>query len=74
MDKPRIYGVLVHVEGYPDSEVALAERIRRTLETHPTLSLRVEGVVAREVAREDLENFAELMTDVWTEMDGPARS
>lgn len=46
--EPNHYTVVVALRGFPESTDALADRVRRTLETHPTLSLRVDEVVAKE--------------------------
>lgn len=67
--EPKLFCVLVQVEGYPESEAELAERVRRTLETHPTLSFRVEAVVAKEVPAGEREEFAAMMVEARSQMD-----
>jgi hypothetical protein len=45
---PKHYVAVVALRGYPESTDELASRIRSCLETHPTLSLRVDEVAAGE--------------------------
>ncbi len=44
--EPTYYEVTVQIRGYAESTAALAQRVRAALETHPTLSLRVDAVDA----------------------------
>lgn len=45
---PKSYVVTVTLRGYPESVEELARRVRGCIETHPTLSFRVETVSARD--------------------------
>lgn len=57
--KPERYAVVLTLSGYPDNLTALAEQVRSAVETHPTLSMRLESATAHErftaivVVRED---------------------